>query len=213
MIIWVRARPSRSQPGFAQRGFQAWLVGGCVRDLVLGREPKDYDISTDARPGSVAAIFPRGSTGGRAIRRGAGGRRGSSDVPQRSFVSRTAGIPAEVMFETDPKQDVLRRDFTINALLLDPAVLDFHDFLGFLGFAGRRLRRRPCRPSRPNHPRHRRSRAALRRGSLAHAPRHPLRRAIRFRDRAGHPGRHPEAASADRCAFRRNAFATSWCGF
>lgn len=41
-----------------ERGFQAWLVGGSVRDLVLGREPKDYDISTDARPDQLLEIFP-----------------------------------------------------------------------------------------------------------------------------------------------------------
>src|SRR5271166_5056059 len=41
------------------RGHQAWLVGGCVRDLLLGREPKDYDIATDAIPSRVIELFPR----------------------------------------------------------------------------------------------------------------------------------------------------------
>src|SRR5579863_965186 len=41
-----------------QRGFQAYLVGGCVRDLLLGREPKDYDVATNATPEQVMAIFP-----------------------------------------------------------------------------------------------------------------------------------------------------------
>ena len=41
-----------------QQGFQAYLVGGCVRDLLLGRDPKDYDISTDATPQQVMNIFP-----------------------------------------------------------------------------------------------------------------------------------------------------------
>ena len=41
------------------RGFQSWLVGGCVRDLILGREPKDYDISTDARPEELLQLFPK----------------------------------------------------------------------------------------------------------------------------------------------------------
>jgi tRNA nucleotidyltransferase/poly(A) polymerase len=39
--------------------FQAWLVGGCVRDLILGHEPSDYDISTDARPEELLRLFPR----------------------------------------------------------------------------------------------------------------------------------------------------------
>src|ERR1700685_3834252 len=41
-----------------QRGFQAYLVGGCVRDLLLGREPKDYDVATSAPPEQVMDIFP-----------------------------------------------------------------------------------------------------------------------------------------------------------
>jgi poly(A) polymerase len=41
-----------------QRGFQAYFVGGCVRDLLLGREPKDYDVATSARPEEVMAVFP-----------------------------------------------------------------------------------------------------------------------------------------------------------
>src|SRR5580698_10143198 len=41
-----------------QRGFQAYLVGGCVRDLLLGREPKDYDVATNATPEQVMGIFP-----------------------------------------------------------------------------------------------------------------------------------------------------------
>src|ERR1700691_1153225 len=41
-----------------QRGYQAFLVGGCVRDLLLGREPKDYDVATNATPEQVMTIFP-----------------------------------------------------------------------------------------------------------------------------------------------------------
>ena len=104
------------------RGFQAWLVGGCVRDLVLGQEPTDYDIATDARPDQLLAIFPRallvGAQFGVAL---------VDDVEIATFRSdhsyHDGRHPAEVRFETDPRQDVLRRDFTINALLLDPARL------------------------------------------------------------------------------------------
>src|SRR5580693_1897854 len=45
--------------GLRARGFQAWMVGGCVRDLLLNREPKDYDISTDAVPDQLLGLFPR----------------------------------------------------------------------------------------------------------------------------------------------------------
>src|ERR1700722_5526489 len=47
-----------------QRGFQAYLVGGCVRDLLLGREPKDYDVATNATPQQVMTIFPETYAGG-----------------------------------------------------------------------------------------------------------------------------------------------------
>ena len=89
-----------------QRGFQAYLVGGCVRDLLLGREPKDYDVATDATPKQVMEIFPETYAVGvqfgvvliPAPERGAGRRlcRGffeiecgrSGDLPQRYRVFR-----------------------------------------------------------------------------------------------------------------------------
>ena len=104
------------------RGFEAWLVGGCVRDLALGRDPKDYDISTDARPEELLHVFPNAQLVGAQF--------GVVLVDKveiatfRTDHSYTDGRhPGAVVFETDPKQDVLRRDFTINALLLDPSVL------------------------------------------------------------------------------------------
>jgi tRNA nucleotidyltransferase/poly(A) polymerase len=104
-------------------GYEAWLVGGCVRDLILGREPKDYDISTDARPEQILNLFPRahfvGAQFGVAL---------VDDVEIATFRSDHAYLdgrhPDHVVFETEAKQDVLRRDFTINALLLDSAFLN-----------------------------------------------------------------------------------------
>jgi tRNA nucleotidyltransferase/poly(A) polymerase len=105
------------------RGFQAWLVGGCVRDLLLGREPKDYDISTDARPDDLLRLFSRAQLVGAQF-----GVVLVDRVEVATFRSDHAYSdgrhPEGVTFETDPRQDVLRRDFTINALLLDPSVLD-----------------------------------------------------------------------------------------
>ncbi len=104
-------------------GFQAWLVGGCVRDLVLGREPKDYDICTDARPDQLLQLFPKAQLVG--VQFGVVLVDGVEIATFRSDHSYADGRhPSEVTFETDPKQDVLRRDFTINALLLDPALLN-----------------------------------------------------------------------------------------
>jgi tRNA nucleotidyltransferase/poly(A) polymerase len=105
------------------RGFQAWLVGGCVRDLVLGREPQDYDISTDARPDDLLRLFPRSQLVGAQF--GVVLVDGVEVATFRSDHAYADGRhPEGVTFETDPRQDVLRRDFTINALLLDPAVLN-----------------------------------------------------------------------------------------
>ena len=50
-----------------QSGHQAYLVGGCVRDLLLGREPFDYDVATDARPERVQELFPEASRSARAL--------------------------------------------------------------------------------------------------------------------------------------------------
>jgi len=105
------------------RDFQAWLVGGCVRDLLLGREPKDYDISTDARPDDLLRLFPRAQLVGAQF--GVVLVDGVEVATFRSDHTYSDGRhPEGVTFETDPRQDVLRRDFTINALLLDPALLN-----------------------------------------------------------------------------------------
>lgn len=109
--------------------YQAWLVGGCVRDLLLKREPKDYDIATDARPDQLLQLFPRAQLVGAQF--GVVLVDGVEVATFRSDHSYQDGRhPAEVTFERDPRQDVLRRDFTINALLMDPAnmqagVIDF----------------------------------------------------------------------------------------
>lgn len=103
------------------QGFQAWLVGGCVRDMILGREPADYDIATDAKPEQLIEMFPKaqlvGTQFGVVLVDGVEVATFRSD---RSYLD--GRHPVEVSFETDAKQDVLRRDFTINALLLDPAL-------------------------------------------------------------------------------------------
>ena len=105
------------------RGYLAWLVGGCVRDLVLGREPKDYDISTDATPDQLLRIFPQAQLVGAQF-----GVILVDRVEVATFRSdhsyQDGRHPESVTFEKDPRQDVLRRDFTINALLLDPAPLN-----------------------------------------------------------------------------------------
>jgi poly(A) polymerase len=110
------------------RGFQAWLVGGCVRDLVLKREPADYDIATDAKPGQLIEMFPKARLVGAQF--GVVLVDGVEVATFRSDHSYVDGRhPVEVRFESNAKQDVLRRDFTINALLLDPALASSSDEL------------------------------------------------------------------------------------
>ncbi len=113
-------------------GFQAWLVGGCVRDLVLGREPADYDITTDARPDQLLQIFPKAQLVGAQF--GVILVDGVEVATFRSDHSYDDGRhPVQVSFETDAKQDVLRRDFTINALLLDAASLSASQVVDYVG--------------------------------------------------------------------------------
>jgi putative nucleotidyltransferase with HDIG domain len=116
-----------------ERGHQAWLVGGCVRDLLLGRTPADYDVATDARPERLLQIFPRagqvGAHFGVVLVREDG-----AEVEVATFRSDHAYSdgrrPDSVQFEPDPRQDAIRRDFTINALFLDPTSGDIRDFTG-----------------------------------------------------------------------------------
>jgi poly(A) polymerase len=129
------------------RGFQACLVGGCVRDLLLKREPADYDVATSATPPQVMDIFPEtyavGAQFGVVLVPSPEEQRGSGDdgtAPKcstvevatfRSDVSYSDGRhPDEVRFSQDPREDVARRDFTINGMMLDPMSGEVLDFVG-----------------------------------------------------------------------------------
>jgi len=112
-------------------GHQAYLVGGCVRDLILGVKPKDFDVATDARPDRIMDLFPRsgrvGAHFGVVLVRDI-----FDQVEVATFRSDHDYLdgrhPEKVRFELDPREDVLRRDFTINGLMMDPdtgRVLDF----------------------------------------------------------------------------------------
>ncbi len=107
-------------------GHRAYLVGGCVRDLLMGHPPKDYDVATDAHPDAVMRLFPRAF--------GVGAHFGVVLVPMmvdgQEIVTEVATFrsdgaysdgrrPDEVQYTDDAKHDVLRRDFTINGMLLD----------------------------------------------------------------------------------------------
>jgi poly(A) polymerase len=125
-----------------EAGFQGYLVGGCVRDLVMGREPKDYDISTDARPDEVVKLFPDSLTVGAQF--------GVVIVPRPEGNVEVATFrsdgryadgrhPTQVRYARTPEEDVRRRDFTLNGLLYDPLAERFLDYVG--GQADIRARR------------------------------------------------------------------------
>ena len=112
--------------GLRAAGHSAFLVGGCVRDLILGLEPKDYDVATSAHPGEVAAVFPRVIEVGVAfgvvrvlLPRGEGWHEIEVATYRADGAYADGRRPTAVRF-TDAREDVLRRDFTLNGLLLDP---------------------------------------------------------------------------------------------
>jgi len=113
-------------------GHQALLAGGCVRDLLLGRTPKDYDVATRATPAEVLALFPKAQTVGEAF--------GvvivieeTSEIEVATFRSDRGysdGRHPDAVTFTDARQDALRRDFTINGMFLDPATGQVVDYVG-----------------------------------------------------------------------------------
>ena len=115
----------------AKAGFRALLVGGCVRDTLLGRAPADFDVATNALPGQVLELFPGGITVGAqfgvilVVKDGL-----NVEVATfRSDIGHADGRhPDRVEYSSSPLEDVRRRDFTINGLLMEHdtgRVLDF----------------------------------------------------------------------------------------
>ena len=118
-----------------ERGYKAYVVGGAVRDLLLGIRPKDFDVATDAHPEEVHRVFRRSRLIGRRFKL-VHALFGDETVEVSTFRARTAS-------ETDEhgrvlrdniygtlEDDAIRRDFTINALYYDPAaetILDYHN--------------------------------------------------------------------------------------
>jgi poly(A) polymerase len=110
---------------------QALFAGGCVRDLLLGRVPKDFDIATSATPDEITKLFPRTIETGRAF--------GVMQVVQEGHPTEVATFrrdiggtdgrrPDAIAFST-PEEDALRRDFTINGLFQDPETGEVIDYV------------------------------------------------------------------------------------
>ena len=156
-----------------QRGFLAYLAGGCVRDLLLDREPADYDVATSATPDEVMQIFPESYAVGAKFGVVLVPASAPATVPASSspLISSVTSVPSAfkpfsdssqpaadkidhkahatevatfrsdlgysdgrrpdaVRFSLDPREDVFRRDFTINGMMLDPLTNEVLDFVG-----------------------------------------------------------------------------------
>lgn len=133
-----------------QNGHEAWLVGGCVRDLLLGRAPTDWDIATDAFPDRIESLFPKTVPIGKAFGI-------IAVVPDEGEPVEVATYrvdspyadgrrPKSVAF-TDAREDAIRRDFTINALFFDPTTNEIRDYVNGRADLGARLVRAIGDPS------------------------------------------------------------------
>ncbi|MGF1508337.1 MAG: CCA tRNA nucleotidyltransferase [Myxococcota bacterium] len=129
----LRGGANKVAEGLRRAGYQAFLAGGCVRDLLLGLEPKDYDIVTDARPEQIQTLFRH--------TRMVGANFGVVQVRLAGFTYevatfRTEGSytdgrrPDSIQYADRPEDDIERRDFTINALLMDPVTEAVIDHVG-----------------------------------------------------------------------------------
>ena len=113
-------------------GFDAFWVGGCVRDFLLGREPDDYDIATSARPEQIEKLFRKTIAVGRKF--------GVIVVIENRHQFQVATFRAEADYRdgrrpehvtfSNARADAERRDFTVNGLFYDPAAKKTHDWVG-----------------------------------------------------------------------------------
>lgn len=113
-------------------GFEAFWVGGCVRDVLLGREPSDYDIATTARPEETEKLFPKIIPVGKQF--------GVLLIVEDGHQFQIATFRAESDYQdgrrpeqvrfSDAREDAIRRDFTVNGLFFDPITEQLHDWVG-----------------------------------------------------------------------------------
>jgi poly(A) polymerase len=113
-------------------GFEAVFAGGCVRDELLGRTPKDYDIATNALPDEVEALFPRTVPIGKAfgVIAVVNGRQTVEVATFRREAGTVDGRHPKTVAFCAAREDALRRDFTINGMFRDPVSNTLHDYVG-----------------------------------------------------------------------------------
>lgn len=113
-------------------GFEAFWVGGCVRDSLLGREPQDYDIATNATPEQTEKLFPKTIPVGKqfgVLLVVEGGHQFQIATFRAESDYKDGRRPENVRF-SDAREDAIRRDFTVNGLFFDPIANQLHDWVG-----------------------------------------------------------------------------------
>src|SRR3954470_944877 len=139
--------------GLQEAGYAAFIVGGAARDLILGLEPKDFDVATNATPEEVREIFRRSRIIGRRFRlvhvmcgqetvevsTFRGGSSGEDDLAVEGHTDEHGRLLRDNVFGTQ-EEDAKRRDFTVNALFFDPIHEEIWDYLnGYEDIKARRL--------------------------------------------------------------------------
>ncbi|HEY9159570.1 MAG TPA: hypothetical protein VIS94_00590 [Desulfomonilia bacterium] len=117
-----------------RNGFKAYLVGGAVRDILLGKKPNDYDIATDARPGQIKKLFSNSFLIGRRFKLAHIRFKGNKVIEVATFRREPEEGSNEDIHNTfgTPEEDAHRRDITINALFYDIADFSVIDYVGGL---------------------------------------------------------------------------------
>ena len=143
MRIQIPEKGSQIINGLTQAGFEAYIVGGCVRDAILGRSATDWDITTNAKPEQVKALFPRTIDTG--IQHGTVtvmlGRTGFEVTTYRIDGEYQDGRhPEKVTFTRNLLEDLKRRDFTINAMAYNETEGLIDAFDGFEDLRNRQIR-------------------------------------------------------------------------
>lgn len=113
-------------------GFIAYFAGGCVRDLLMGKKPADFDVATSAKPTQVEKLFPKTKPVGKkfgVILVIEGGHRFEVTTFRGEKEYKDARRPSKVYW-SDPKEDAKRRDFTCNGIFYDPVAKKYLDFVG-----------------------------------------------------------------------------------
>jgi len=131
-LFELKAQATKIVQQLQAAGFAAFWVGGCVRDFLIGREPDDFDIATDARPEQVEKLFRKTIAVGRKF--------GVMVVVEDKQQFQVATFRAEADYQdgrrpekvvfASAEADALRRDFTVNGLFYDPLTEKIHDWVG-----------------------------------------------------------------------------------